>query len=323
MARQFIYHMSGLSKAYGNKKVLDNIHLSFYPDAKIGILGPNGAGKSTLLKIMAGNDTEFTGEAWAAEGATVGYLPQEPQLDADKTVFENVMEGVADKQAILDRYNELMMNYSDETAEEGAKLQDVIDAQNLWDLENQVEMAMDALRCPPGDAEIVTAVGRREPPRRDLQAAPVEARHPAPRRADQPSRRRDHPVAREAPARVRGLGADGHPRSLLPRQRHRLDPRARSRPWRALRGQLLGLSGEEGRSACSRRAARTTPACAPSTASASGSARAPRPARPSRRPASRPITSWSRRPRTASRPTARSSSRPASGWATRSSRSRT
>ncbi|MBO0662210.1 energy-dependent translational throttle protein EttA [Jiella sp. MQZ9-1] len=154
MARQFIYHMSGLSKAYGNKKVLDNIHLSFYPDAKIGILGPNGAGKSTLLKIMAGVDAEFTGEAWAAEGATVGYLPQEPHLNPDKTVFENVMEGVADKQAILDRYNELMMNYSDETADEGAKLQDIIDAQNLWDLENQVEMAMDALRCPPGDAEI-------------------------------------------------------------------------------------------------------------------------------------------------------------------------
>ena len=159
MARQFIYHMSGLSKAYGNKKVLENIHLSFYPDAKIGILGPNGAGKSTLLKIMAGEDKDFTGEAWAAEGATVGYLPQEPHLDESKTVFENVMEGVADKQAILDRYNELMMNYSDETAEEGAKLQDVIDAQNLWDLENQVEMAMDALRCPPPEAEIAPLSG--------------------------------------------------------------------------------------------------------------------------------------------------------------------
>ncbi|MAU96943.1 MAG: energy-dependent translational throttle protein EttA [Fulvimarina sp.] len=159
MARQFIYHMSGLSKAYGNKKVLDNIHLSFYPDAKIGILGPNGAGKSTLLKIMAGADTEFTGEAWAAEGAKVGYLAQEPHLDETKTVFENVMEGVAEKQAIMDRYNELMMNYSDETAEEGAKLQDIIDAQNLWDLENQVEMAMDALRCPPAEAEIAPLSG--------------------------------------------------------------------------------------------------------------------------------------------------------------------
>ncbi|MCA1491631.1 energy-dependent translational throttle protein EttA [Sinorhizobium alkalisoli] len=154
MARQFIYHMAGLNKAYGNKKVLENIHLSFYPDAKIGILGPNGAGKSTVLRIMAGLDHEYTGEAWVAEGATIGYLPQEPQLDPAKTVVGNVMEGVAAKKAILDRYNELMMNYSDETAEEGAKLQDIIDSQNLWDLDSQVEMAMDALRCPPGDADV-------------------------------------------------------------------------------------------------------------------------------------------------------------------------
>ncbi|WP_337267009.1 energy-dependent translational throttle protein EttA [Oryzifoliimicrobium ureilyticus] len=159
MARQFIYHMAGLNKAYGNKKVLENIHLSFYPDAKIGILGPNGAGKSTVLKIMAGLDKEYTGEAWLAEGATLGYLAQEPQLDESKTVLENVMEGVASKKAILDRYNELMMNYSDETAEEGAKLQDIIDSQNLWDLESQVEMAMDALRCPPGDADVTNLSG--------------------------------------------------------------------------------------------------------------------------------------------------------------------
>ncbi|MBI0162417.1 energy-dependent translational throttle protein EttA [Bartonella sp. M0283] len=154
MARQFIYHMAGLSKSYGNKKILDNINLSFYPDAKIGILGPNGAGKSTILRIMAGIDKEFIGEAWLAEGATCGYLPQEPALDLSKDVRGNVMEGVADKKAILDRYNELMMNYSDETAEEGAKLQDIIDSQNLWDLDSQVEMAMDALRCPPADSDV-------------------------------------------------------------------------------------------------------------------------------------------------------------------------
>ena len=160
MARQFIYHMHGLSKTYsGGKKVLDNIHLSFYPDAKIGILGPNGAGKSTILRIMAGLDNEFTGEAWAADGAKIGYLPQEPVLDESKDVLGNVMEGVAEKQAILDRYNELMMNYSDETAEEGAKLQDVIDSQNLWDLQSQVEMAMEALRCPPSDAEVSVLSG--------------------------------------------------------------------------------------------------------------------------------------------------------------------
>ena len=154
MARQFIYHMQGLSKSYGTKKVLDNVHLSFYPDAKIGVLGPNGAGKSTVLRIMAGLDKEFQGEAWLADGATCGYLPQEPHLDTSKNVLDNVMEGVAGKKAILDRYNELMMNYSDETAEEGARLQDEIDSQNLWDLDSQVEMAMDALRCPPGDAAV-------------------------------------------------------------------------------------------------------------------------------------------------------------------------
>lgn len=159
MARQFIYHMSGLSKAYSGKKVLENINLSFYPDAKIGVLGPNGSGKSTLLRIMAGADREFTGEAWAAEGARVGYLAQEPQLDPSRDVLGNVMEGVAGKREIVERYNELMMNYSDETAEEGARLQDIIDSQNLWDLESQVEQAMDALRCPPGDADVTTLSG--------------------------------------------------------------------------------------------------------------------------------------------------------------------
>ncbi|MEM8591243.1 MAG: ATP-binding cassette domain-containing protein, partial [Pseudomonadota bacterium] len=134
-AYQYVYHMDGVSKTYpGGKKTFENIRLSFLPGVKIGVVGVNGAGKSTLLKIMAGLDKDFTGEAWAAEGARVGYLPQEPQLDTTKTVRENVMEGVADKKAILDRYNELAMNYSDETADEMAKLQDEIDAQNLWDL---------------------------------------------------------------------------------------------------------------------------------------------------------------------------------------------
>ncbi|KQU97949.1 ABC transporter ATP-binding protein [Mesorhizobium sp. Root695] len=159
MARQFIYHMAGLNKAYGTKKVLENIHLSFYPDAKIGILGPNGSGKSTILKIMAGLDKEWNGEAWLAEGATVGYLAQEPALDPNKTVFENIMEGVAAKTAIIERYNELMMNYSDETADESSKLQDEMDRLNLWDLEQQVEMAMEALGCPPKDSEVTKLSG--------------------------------------------------------------------------------------------------------------------------------------------------------------------
>ncbi|MDP1729761.1 MAG: energy-dependent translational throttle protein EttA [Devosia sp.] len=160
MARQFIYHMHGMSKAYaGGKKVLDNINLSFYPDAKIGVLGPNGSGKSTLLKIMAGIDTEFTGEAWVAEGARVGYLAQEPQLDEALNVLGNVMVGVKEKKDIVDRYNELMMNYSDETADEASKLQDRIDAENLWDLESQVEVAMEALGCPPGESDVTKLSG--------------------------------------------------------------------------------------------------------------------------------------------------------------------
>ena len=154
MARQFVYFMQGLSKTYPTRKVLDNIHLSFYPDAKIGVLGVNGSGKSTLLKIMAGIDKEYTGEAWVAEGARVGYLEQEPQLDPKLSVRENVMQGVAKQKAILDRYNELAMNYSEETADEMTKLQDEIEAQGLWDLDSKVDQAMDALRCPADDADV-------------------------------------------------------------------------------------------------------------------------------------------------------------------------
>ncbi|QDP21681.1 energy-dependent translational throttle protein EttA [Bradyrhizobium cosmicum] len=159
MARQFIYFMQGLTKSYPTRKVLDNIHLSFYPDAKIGVLGVNGSGKSTLLKIMAGLDKEYNGEAWVAQGARVGYLEQEPQLDAKLSVRENVMLGVAKQKAILDRYNELAMNYSEETADEMTKLQDEIEAQGLWDLDSKVDQAMDALRCPPDDADVTKLSG--------------------------------------------------------------------------------------------------------------------------------------------------------------------
>jgi ATP-binding cassette ChvD family protein len=160
MARQFIYHMQGLSKTYpGNRKVLENVNLSFYPDAKIGVLGVNGAGKSTLLRIMAGMEKEYTGDGWVAEGAGVGYLPQEPKLDETRTVRENVMLGVAGSKAILDRYNELAMNYSDETADEMTKLQDEIEAKGLWDLDSKVDQAMEALNCPPDDAGVAKLSG--------------------------------------------------------------------------------------------------------------------------------------------------------------------
>src|SRR6478672_1673017 len=205
MAQQFVYHMHGLSKSYpGNRKILEDINLSFYPDAKIGVLGVNGSGKSTLLRIMAGIDTEFAGEAWAAEGARVGYLEQEPQLDAGKSVRENVMEGVAPQKGVIDRYNELATNYSDETADEMTRLQDEIEAKGLWDLDSKVDQAMDALRCTPDGADLAQLSGR-DPHR--------------------------------------------HPRPLLPRQRHRLDPRARPRPRHSLRGQLLGLAGAEAEAA--------------------------------------------------------------------------
>lgn len=155
MSVQYVYVMKGLSKAYpGGKKVLNDIWLSFYPGAKIGIVGHNGSGKSTLLRIMAGQDSEFNGEAWAAEGIKVGFLEQEPKLDSSKNVIENVMEGLKEKQALLTRYNEIMADYTDDVADEAAKLQDAIDHAGAWDLEREAEVAMDALRCPAGDASV-------------------------------------------------------------------------------------------------------------------------------------------------------------------------
>ncbi len=157
---QYVYHMQGVSKTYpGGKKCFENIHLSFLPGVKIGVVGVNGAGKSTLMKIMAGIDKEFQGEAWSAEGAKVGYLPQEPELNEALTVRENVMLGVAPKKALLDRYNELAMNYSDDTADEMAELQDKIDAENLWDLDSQIDVSLEALRCPPDDADVGSLSG--------------------------------------------------------------------------------------------------------------------------------------------------------------------
>ncbi|GMG83239.1 energy-dependent translational throttle protein EttA [Paralimibaculum aggregatum] len=161
---QYVYHMDGVSKTYpGGKKCFENIRLSFLPGVKIGVVGVNGAGKSTLLRIMAGQDKDFTGEAWAAKGAKVGYLPQEPQLDESLDVRGNVMLGVAEKQAKITRFNEVAMkvaeDYSDELMEEMTNLQDEIDAENLWDLDAQVDIAMEALRCPPDSASVDTLSG--------------------------------------------------------------------------------------------------------------------------------------------------------------------
>ena len=157
---QYVYHMSGVSKTYpGGKKCFEDIHLNFLPGVKIGVVGVNGSGKSTLLRIMAGQDKDFTGEAWSAKGARVGYLPQEPELDPALDVRGNVMLGVAEKQAKLLRFNELAMNYSDETADEMAALQDEIDSNDLWDLDSQVDVALEALRCPPDEADVSSLSG--------------------------------------------------------------------------------------------------------------------------------------------------------------------
>jgi energy-coupling factor transporter ATP-binding protein EcfA2/Flp pilus assembly protein TadG len=234
----------GLSKSYaGGKKVLENIHLSFYPDAKIGVLGPNGSGKSTLLKIMAGIDKEF-GEAWVAEGARVGYLPQEPQLDPTKTCAATSWKASAqegDPRPLQRTDDELFRR----DRRRGDGLQDQIDAQNLWDLDAQVEQAMDALRCPPGDS-------RRRPlsggEKRRVALCRLLLEQPDLLLLDEPTNHLDAETTpgSRAPARLSRRGPDRHPRPLLPRQRHRLDPRARSRPRHPLRGQLLRLSGAEG-----------------------------------------------------------------------------
>ncbi len=165
---QYVYVMKSLSKAWpGGKKVLDDVWLSFYPGAKIGVLGPNGAGKSTLLKIMAGIDTDYAGEAWVAEGATVGYLPQEPQLDPKLTVEENVLSGLAETKALLDRFETVSNKLGEVTdpdemqalIDEQAALQEKIEAANAWDLSRTIEVALDALRCPPGDADVANLSG--------------------------------------------------------------------------------------------------------------------------------------------------------------------
>ena len=322
MAQQFVYHMKGLTKTWpGGKKVLENVHLSFYPTAKIGVLGVNGSGKSTLLRIMAGIDTEFVGEGFIAEGARVGYLPQEPHLDPDLGVRGNVMLGVAAKQAILDRYNELAMNYSDETADEMTRLQDEIEAQGLWDLDSQVEQAMDALGCPPDEADVDTLSGGE---RRRIALCRLLLEKPEMLLLDEPTNHLDAETVNWLEGHLRALSRrhpDRHPRSLFPRQCDRLDSRTRSRPRHSLRGQLFLLAEAEAEAARSRKAARTNRASARSRPRASGSPLRPRRARPNRRRASRPMTNSSRSRTTRRRRPRRSSFRSPNGSATMSSTS--
>ena len=287
-ARQFVYHMRGLTKAYpGGKKVLENINLSFYPEAKIGVLGVNGSGKSTLMRIMAGIDTEFVGEGFVAEGARVGYLPQEPPLDPALDVRGNVMLGVKDKQDLLDRYNELAMNYSDETADEMTRLQDADRGQGPVGSRQSGRAGDGRARLPARRRRSDKAVGRRTAPRRAVPAAARTAGAAAARRADQPSRCRDGQLARRAPAQLSRRDPDRHPRPLFSRQRDGLDSRARPRPRHSLRGQLLGLVEGPSRNGSSRRRAKKLRAHARSPRRPSGSPLRPRRGRPRTRRASR------------------------------------
>ena len=250
MARQFIYHMQGLTKTYpGNRKVLENINLSFYPDAKIGVLGLNGSGKSTLLRIMAGIDTEFNGEGWVAEGARVGYLPQEPQLDANKSVRENVMEGVAAQKADprpLQRARHELFG-RDRGRDDEAPGRDR--GEGPVGSRFQGRPGHGGPGLPARRRRGHPSLGRREAPRRAVQAAAGPAGAAAAGRAHQPSRRRDGELARRPFAQISRRDPDRHPRPLLPRQRDRLDSRARSRPRHSLSGQLFVLARAEAEAA--------------------------------------------------------------------------
>ena len=234
----------------GDKVLLDDVTLAFFPGAKIGVVGPNGAGKSTLLKMMAGLEHPSNGDARLFPGFTVGLLSQEPGLDETKTVLGNVQDGVAETKALLDEYNEIAekmaTDYSDELLEQMGKLQEQLDHRDAWDLDSQLEQAMDALRCPPPDCRCDRAVRGRAPPGRVVQAAAVPAGPAAAGRAHQPPGRGERAVAGAAPGEVPRDGRGGHPRPVLPGQRGAVDPRAGPGPHVPLRGQLLDLPGDQG-----------------------------------------------------------------------------
>ena len=261
MSAQYVYTMHRLSKLHPpDKTVLDNLTLAFYPGAKIGVLGYNGAGKSTLLRIMAGLDEEYRGEAALAPGASVGMLAQEPRLDECKDVKGNVEEGVAETKALLDRFNELAANYSDETAEEFGEIQAQIDAADAWNLDTKLEYAMDALRLPPPDAQVGTLSGGE---RRRVALCRLLLRAPNLLLLDEPTNHLDaESVAwlEQHLAEYSGRCRGRHARQVFPGQRRGLDPRAR--PWQghSLRGQLLQLARAEADATRTGRAHREGPA---------------------------------------------------------------
>ena len=255
----FIYVMKDLRKVVPpSREILRGIWLSFYYGAKIGVLGANGAGKSSLLRIMAGVDQDFQGEAWAAEGTRIGFLPQEPQLDPTLDVRGNVELAVKAQRALLQEFQDISMAFAEPMGDSAmekllarqARVQEQIDAHDLWNLDNKIEIAMDALRLPPAGRRREQAVRRRAPPRRAVPRAVGGAGHPAARRADEPSRRRKRRVARALSARLPGHRHRRHARSLLPRQRRRLDSRARPRLRHSVRGQLHVVARAEALAAC-------------------------------------------------------------------------
>ena len=269
---QYIYTMNGLTKSYpGGREILKNIRLSFLPGAKIGVLGYNGAGKSTLLRIMAGVETEFAGEAWAAEGAKVGYLPQEPELDPTKDVLGNIMDGVAEIKGLLDRFEEVSARFAEPLdddqmqalIEEQGALQEQIDVADAWELDRHIDIAMDALRCPPGDAHVSTLSGGE---RRRVALCRLLLSHPDLLLLDEPTNHLDaESVAwlERFPPRLSRHGRRRHPRSLFPRQCRRLDPGTGSRSRFAFQRQLLVMARTEaGASRARRQAGGGTPAYA-------------------------------------------------------------
>ena len=325
MAPQFIFEMRNVSKAFGEKVVLRNINLSFYYGAKIGVVGENGSGKSTLLRIMAGLDRDIDGTATLAKGMRVRYVAQEPHLDLDKTVRDNLRTAMKPVQDLIDRFNAVSARMAepgegddmDKLIEEMGQLQEKIEACDGWELDRMLDIASDALVLPPDDAPVRPAFRRRAAARGLVHGFVGEARPAVAGRADQPPRRGNRAVAGANAAGISRHGHHRHPRPLLPRQHHEVDPGAGRRPRNALRGQLLVLGGPEGSSCCGSRKRRRASGRRPSSASWTGFATRTKAGCKRTRPGSRPTTSWPATAKSTRRARRSSRSPPVRGWATR------